>query len=116
MVMAEKHYTQKSISLDKRDWELVGKLSARTHISRAHFVREALRAIVIKYKGLLADDPNLDLTAYEAAPAHAALLRQNRSNSDTIQPHENVVSPTSVPFDGAGPDDYDKAQAAPTEP
>lgn len=105
MVMAEKHYTHKSISLDARDWEIIGKLSQRTHISRAHFVREALRNIVIKYKGLLADDPNLDLTAYEAAPAHAELLRQQRSNKDTIQPHEHVVSPVesdNVAEDPAG--------------
>lgn len=92
MVMADKHFTHASVSLDKRDWEIIGKLSARTRVSKAHFVREALRSVIIKYKALVADDSTLDLSEYEAAPAHAELLRQKRDPSKAIQPHEGVPS------------------------
>ena len=98
-MLASKNMGPTSLYVDRNDYAIIKKISKRTRVPVSHFMREALRSVIIKYKAFTEGEKDVDLTAYVAAPA--TFVDSSHHNKQTIRPHEGLSNPVTAEIDRA---------------
>ena len=98
-MLASKNMGPTSLYVDKNDYAIIKKISKRTRVPVSHFMREALRSVIIKYKAFTEGEKDVDLTAYVAAPA--TFVDSSHHNKQTIRPHEGLSNPVTAEIERA---------------